>query len=179
MPLIDLFPIDLLLPGMNEPCVPHTDRLEVNASFGAWSEKNKRKWPTILIDVARSTESLSTLLARRDWYLGKDAQVNVWIGAKYFKSEGTWWMGTARRSARSCLGEEEAPKWIGRLQGVDDSEEFESLAAPRKEVWTVPTSLLFHPDTVPVLEPPYPDSFMVEVEKYRERLVNPIEEGPM
>ena len=122
---------------------------------------------------------MSTLLARRDWYLGKDTQVNVWIGAKYFKSEGTWWMGAARRTARGCLGENDAPKWIGRLQGVEDGEEFESVTSPRKEAWIVPTILLFHPDTVPDCEPPYPEGLVVEVDKYRQRLTNPTEEGPM
>jgi hypothetical protein len=164
---------------MKEPCATHTDSLDVNAGFGLWSKQNKRPWPTIFIDVAANTEDISALLARRDWYLRKKTQVNIWIGAKYFKSEGTWWMGVARRSARGCLGEEDPPKWIGRLQGVEDGEEFESLTTPRKEVWIVPTSLLFHPDAVPVLEPSYPESFFVEVEKYRQRLTNPTEEGPM
>ena len=113
-------------------------------------------------------------------YLGKATKVNVWIGAKHFKSEGTSWIGVALRSARGCLGEDDASKWIGRLQGVEEGKEFESVTTPRKEVWNhVPTSLLFHPDAVPVLDPAYPESFVGGVEKYRKCLTNPTEKGRM
>lgn len=166
---------------IKEPCVVHTPRLTINASFGPWTKSNPRPWPTIMIDMARGNEDMNCLFARRDFYLSAVTQVNVWIGLHYFKDTGVWWMGIARRSV-DMLDECTTPRvwfWMYRLPGIESGEEYLDINIPRSEIWNIPTELLTFPDPVTSLPYPLPHGFTVEVEKYRECLLNPTEEGPM
>jgi hypothetical protein len=71
------------------------------AAFGPFKEDTEEQatWPTFICDMAIESKPLEAILARRDWYLSEKTGVNVWLGIKYFKDEGTWWMGLCARGA--------------------------------------------------------------------------------
>ena len=175
------FPKHLLPSTIKEPCAP-TRSLDINASFGPWSREKKQIWPTIILDVAFQSEDMATLLARRDYYLSHNTGVNVWIGVQYCKENGTWWMSVAHRDFTAVRQPEQQVQdnwppsiWLYQL----GNGQYEPLTTPRNEVWDIPMEMLFYPDPVQVLEPPLPGYFRLEVERFRERIVNPTEEGPM
>jgi hypothetical protein len=91
--------------------------VDIQASLGPVREDTHEHpiWHPISWNMAIESEPLEKLLARRDWYL---SGVNVWLGFKYWREEGKWWMGLWAR--RSLLGEVSNPNdlhcsnsWIG------------------------------------------------------------------
>lgn len=175
------FPKHLLPPTIKEPCAP-TSALDVNATFGPWSKDKKQIWPTVVLDVAFQSEDMATLLARRDFYLSHSTGVNVWIGVQHCRENGTWWMSVARRDFSAVRQPEQQTQdnwppsiWLYQLANG----QHEPLTTPRNEVWDIPMDMIFYPDPVQIVDPPLPGYFRLEVECFRERIVNPIEEGPM
>lgn len=180
---------------MKEPCAPNR-ALDCSAAFGPWTESNPRVWPTVVFDASfPQSEEMETLIARRDWYLSHNTGVNIWIGAKHFREAGKWWIGVAYRDfnppspPEGPLPETWPPCiWMYQLPGLDTGE-YESLATPRKEVWEVPTEMVFHPEPIPVYDPqnpllaalknPLPPTFKIDLEILRDTILNPKEEGPM
>ena len=45
------------------------------------------------------------------------------------------------------------------------------VSIPRTEVWRISTSLLFHPQPIPVTNPPLPLDFIVTAEEYRQQII--------
>ena len=136
-----------------------------------------------MIDMGPEKEEIKDLFTRRDWYLSNNTNVNVWIGVKLFRNTGTWWMGLARRDFTPLANQSHVlektwppPIWMFQLP-AEETGGYVFLSAPRDEEWHIPTELLFHPDTVPELKTPFPDSFVVHVEEYRDILENPKEQG--
>jgi hypothetical protein len=136
-----------------------------------------------MIDMGPEKEEIEDLFARRDWYLSNNTGVNVWIGVKLFRNTGTWWMGVARRdftplASPSNISEKTWPPsiWISQLPN-EETGGYVPLCASRDEKWHIPTELIFYPDPVPELKSSFPDSFVVHVEEYRDRLENPKEQG--
>ena len=156
---------------------------DVCACFGPYNEQSKRVWPSIMIDMGPEKEDIRDLFARRDWYLSNNTNVNVWIGVKLFRNTGTWWMGVARRDFTPItdqphvLEKTSLPSiWISQLPN-EETGGYVALSATRDEKWHIPTELIFHPDPIPELESSFPDSFVVQVEEYRNVLENPKEQG--
>jgi hypothetical protein len=42
---------------------------------------------------------------------------------------------------------------------------------PPNTIWQVPTSLLYHPQPIPVLVPPLPPTFDIDLERYRQMII--------
>ena len=153
---------------------------DICACFGPHNEENKRVWPSIMIDMGPEKEEITDLFARRDWYLS-NTNVNVWIGVKLFRNTGTWWMGVARRDFSSVANQSHVLEktwpssiWVSQLPN-EETGGYVPLSASRNEKWHIPTEWIFHPDRVPDLK--FPDSFVVQVEEYRDMLQNPKEQG--
>jgi hypothetical protein len=146
-----------------------------------------------MLDVAfPQKEDIQALLSRRDWYLSHNTGVNIWIGVKHFRESGLWWMGIARRDfdavPPAVMSETWPPSiWMYQLPGVEYGE-FESINTPRKEMWEIPSEMVFHPDPIPQFDPldpipelkdPLPEIVVMELEKFRHKILHPDEEGPM
>ena len=175
------FPKHLLPPTIKEPCAS-TSALDINATFCPWSKDKKQIWPTVVLDVAFQSEDMVTLLARRDYYLSHNTGVNVWIGVQHCKENGTWWMSVAHRDLFAVRQPEQKVQdnwppsiWLYQLANG----QYEPLTTPRNEIWDIPMEMIFYPDPVQLVEPPFPGYFRLEVEHFRERILNPTEEGPM
>jgi hypothetical protein len=126
--------------------------------------------------MAIESEPLEAILTRRDWYLSENTGVNVWLGIKYFREEGTWWMGLCARHPIVDHASDEAHggwDWMAQLPGLESGEAFPSVHDVRNEVWKVSISLLFHPISMEDVRPGLPYEITVEVDKYRDRIVRP------
>lgn len=173
--------------------------LSCPAAYGPWTEFNPRVWPTVVFDASfPQSEEMETLLARRDWYLSHNTGINIWIGAKHFREAGKWWIGVAHRNFNPPTPpvEQQLPEtwppsiWMFQLPGIDTGE-YESLTTPRTEVWEIPTEMVFHPDPIPVYDPqiphlaseslknPLPSTLKLDLERFRDTILNPKEQGPM
>ena len=49
---------------------------------------------------------------------------------------------------------------------------YPKVNVPRGEQWTVPTTLLYHPQPVPILNPPLPANLVINVEDYRQEILD-------
>jgi hypothetical protein len=159
------------------PCNTHLG-VDIQASFGPVKEDTKEHpiWPTIICDMAIESEPLETLLARRDWYLSDKTGVNVWMGFKYWREEGKWWMGLcARRSVTGDAasdGHQPQWTWLAQIPGLESGEEVPSIHDARTELWNIPLSFLFHPISMDDVWADLPKVFTVEVDQYRNRIIN-------
>lgn len=162
------------------PCNTHLG-VDLWASFGPIKEDTNEHpiWPSIICDMAIESEPLETLLARRDWYLSDKTGVNIWLGLKYWRDEGKWWMGLcARRSVMGCVsdvaseGQQPQWSWLAKIPGLESAEEFPSIHDRRTEIWKIPQSFLFHPISIHDVWEDLPKEFTVEVDQYRNRIIN-------
>jgi hypothetical protein len=161
------------------PCNTHLG-VDIFASFGPIKEDTKEHpiWPTIICDMAIESEPLETLLARRDWYLSDKTGVNVWLGFKYWREEGKWWMGLCGRlsvtAGESTASDGDHPQWtwLAQIPGLESGEEFPSIHDTRNEIWNIPLSFLFHPISMDSVWEDLPKDFAVDVDQYRDRIIN-------
>jgi hypothetical protein len=61
---------------------------------------------------------------------------------------------------------------MARIPGLDSGEEFPSIHETRSEIWEIPTSFLFHPISMDNARPDFPSVITVNVDKYRDRIIN-------
>lgn len=124
-----------------------------------------RHWPTVVLEVSRSHESLRDLKERCNVYLGPGSQINVWVGIKCFfngppgqpQTITSWWMGVYCRDPL-VPGQPQPvnpgpPRCLGELP---DTTPHETIHTVRNEVFSIPTWLLFHPTNPPAPPPPPP-----------------------
>jgi hypothetical protein len=125
---------------------------------------------------------MEALLFRRDWYLGHHTQINIWIGVKYFQDSRTWWMGVARRNfePKDTPSEPLPDKWPPAIWieqfPCQQGRSFVSIHDVLNESWKIPVFLLYHPDPVPSLDPPLPNDYVLEPEKYRDIIIESLHE---
>jgi hypothetical protein len=137
-------------------------------------------WPTIVLDVGNS-EPISNLIKNRNKYLGHTTQVNVYVGVSYNRNEyretDSWWMCVAHRDIHAppaTMVPEYPPAIIvGETQKTADNKypNVNLPIPPNISTWSVPTSLLFHPEPVPVMNPPLPPSLDINIELFRQKIV--------
>jgi len=120
-----------------------------------------------------NSENIPHMTEDRDIYLGHTTGVNIYIGVKYHRNEreDSWWMCVAHRNITAAHPGQNAPAnlpaavIVGELQPVGSR--YPKVTIPRGEQWTVPTTLLYHPQPVPILNPPLPVALVINVEDYR------------
>ena len=139
-------------------------------------------WPTIVLEVGNS-ESITKLIEHRNKYLGHTTQVNVYVGVSYNRNGSrqtdSWWMCVAHRDINApqpppgtspeCPG----PIIVGELQ-KNASNRWPNVNVPippNASIWSVPTQFLFHPEPIPVMNPPFPPSFDIDIEAFRHAIV--------
>lgn len=140
-------------------------------------------WPTIVLEVGNS-EPVSELIEHRNKYLGHTTQVNVYVGISYNRSisrqTDSWWMCVAHRdiyapqSPTATGPEYPLPIIIGELQNTVGNRypKVNMPIPPNASTWSVPTHLLFYPEPIPVMNPPFPPSFNIDIETFRQGIVD-------
>jgi len=66
-----------------------------------------------------------------------------------------------------------APLIVGELQKTANTK-WPNVNQPipaNASIWSVPTALLFHPEPIPVMNPPFPPSFDINIETFRQKIV--------
>jgi len=71
---------------------------------------------------------------------------------------------TAADGYPACIIAGELPIINGRYPLVN-------TPLPPNTIWQVPTSLLYHPQPIPVLVPPLPPTFDIDLERYRQMII--------
>jgi len=71
---------------------------------------------------------------------------------------------TAADGYPACIIAAELPIINGRYPLVN-------TPLPPNTIWQVPTSLLYHPQPIPVLVPPLPPTFDIDLERYRQMII--------
>jgi hypothetical protein len=72
---------------------------------------------------------------------------------------------TAADKYPACIIAAELPIINGRYPLVD-------TPLPPNTIWQVPTSLLYRPQPIPVLVPPLPPTFDIDLERYRQMIID-------
>jgi len=139
-------------------------------------------WPTIVLEVGNS-EGVPKLIEHRDKYLGHTTQVNVYVGVSYnrnrYRHTDSWWMCVAHRDIYApqpppgTPPQYPAPIIIGELQKTAGNK-WPIVNQPipaNASIWSVPTSLLFHPEQIPAVIPRFPPSFDIDIEIFRQTIV--------
>jgi hypothetical protein len=138
-----------------------------------------RPWPTVMLGVGNS-ESVRHLAVIRDRVLGHHTQVNVFVGISYNRNKtrnsDSWWACLAIRNINPPNPPANAPAtWpactiIGEIPKTPGGR-YQRLKVPfvgNTVIWSVPTAILFHPEPIPVLQPPLPQSFDLDLEPVRQ-----------
>ena len=130
-------------------------------------------WPTIVLEVGNS-EPATKLIEHRDKYLGHTTQVNVYVGVTHNRNASrqtdSWWMCVAHRDIYAPQLPPGAPPQYPAAIIISESQKTVSNRWPNvnqpiphnTSTWSVPTELLFHPEPIPVMNPPFPPSFDIE-----------------
>ena len=139
-------------------------------------------WPTIVLEVGNS-EPVTKVIEHRDKYLGHTTQVNVYVGVSYNRNEyrqtDSWWICVVHRDIYApqpppgAPPQYPAPIIIGELQ-KNASNRWPNVNVPippNASIWSVPTQFLFHPEPIPVMNPPFPPSFDIDIEAFRHAIV--------
>jgi len=141
-----------------------------------------RGWPTLILEVGNS-ESVRHLAGIRDRVLGHQTQVNVFVGISYNRNQArnsdSWWACIAIRNTNPPNPPPNAPAtWpactvIGEIAKTPGGR-YTRLQIPLvgNTIWRVPTTLLYHPEPIPVLQPPLPQTFDVDIERVRQLIVD-------
>ena len=142
-----------------------------------------RPWPTIVFEFAKSNENVPQLKEYRDRYLRADCGMNAWVGIKYYENSkpasDTWWMSVVVRDVirptpppNSIAAREPAIVVLGKLP-IYPENRYEKLSVMQEgKIWSIPTFILFHPQSIPQLVPPMPQYFDVDVEEWRKFIVS-------
>jgi len=137
-------------------------------------------WPTIVFEAGH-TQTAPQLVKIRDRVLGWKTQVNVFLTAVYDRNANpatdSWWVQLSFRDIYApipppnaddtypaCVVAAELPKFNGRCPRVETQ-------LPPNAVWSVPTTLLYHPQPGPLLQPPLPPTFDIDLERYRQAIL--------
>lgn len=140
-------------------------------------------WPTVVLEVGGS-ESVSMLTEHRNKYLGYTTQVNVFVGVSYNRNStrdrDSWWICLAYRDTHApqppAGTDVEYPRCIiaGELER-NPANRLPLLSQPippHLSTWSIATYLLFHPEPVPVMNPPFPATFEIDVEEFRNGILD-------
>ena len=157
-------------------------RLNPNANLIQLQPILRLPWPTIVLEVSNS-EGVPRLIEHRDKYLGHTTQVNVYVGVSYnrnqYRHTDSWWMCVAHRDINAPQAPPGTPPQypasiiIGELQKTAGNR-WPNVNLPipaNASLWSVPAALLFHPEPVPLLNPPFPPSFDIDIEIFRQTIV--------
>ena len=140
-------------------------------------------WPTLVLEVGNS-EGIPKLVQNRNKYLGHETQINIFVGISYNRNlsrdDDSWWMCVAYRDVNApqpppgTPSEYPQPIVVGEFQKVNGTR-WPNVKVPIAQdarVWSVPSYLLFHPQPQPATVPPLPNTFNIDVEMLRERILN-------
>jgi hypothetical protein len=139
-------------------------------------------WPTIVLEVGNS-ESVPKLIEHRNKYLGYTTQVNVYVGVSYNRNTSretdSWWVCVAHRDINApqpppgTPPEYPEPIIVGELQKNASSRwpNINIPIPPSTSIWSVHTQFLFHPEPIPVMNPPFPMSFDINIDELRRAIV--------
>ena len=139
-------------------------------------------WPTIVLEVGNSVP-VSKLIENRNKFLGHTTQVNVFVGVSYNRNASrqtdSWWMCVAHRDIHApqpppaMVPEYPPPIIVGELHKTTGNRypNVNLPIPPNISTWSVPTHLLFHPEPVPVMNPPLPPSLDSNIELFRQTIV--------
>lgn len=134
-----------------------------------------------MVCEAGVSQPTQNLLDIRDNVLGWKSQVNVFLLAVYnenmYSTSDSWWMQLAFRNIQAlapaanaadnyppCIIAAELPVINGRYPLVD-------TPLPPNTIWQIPTTLVYHPQPVPVLVPPMPATVDINLEHYRQMII--------
>jgi hypothetical protein len=106
--------------------------------------------------------------------------VNVYVGVSYnrnaYRNTDSWWICVAYRDIDApqppagTPPEYPVPIIVGELQ-KSASSKYPLVDVPiinaNNSTWSVPTDLLFHPQPIPITNPPLPPSFDINIELFR------------
>jgi hypothetical protein len=117
----------------------------------------------------------------RDNVLGRTTQVNIFFAVVYIKGPtpalDTWWACLAARDINAPPAPDDAPVTYPRCVVIDELPKVGN-EYPRVEdelapdlTWRVRTALLYHPEPVPVLDPPLLLTFNIDLERYRQTIL--------
>jgi hypothetical protein len=140
-------------------------------------------WPTIVLEVGNS-EPVPSLARNRNKYLGHSTQVNIYVGVSYNRNANrqtdSWWICIGHRDIYAPQPPPATPPdypfpiIIGELEKTP-ANRYPNVnhAIPQNNaIWSIPTSLLYHPEPVPMKNPPLPNSFDINIELFRRAIVN-------
>ena len=182
---ITLMTLDTNFPGKGNSAFVPNPRPDPNNALGNLVQLQPNlniPWPTIVLEVGNS-ESVSELIENRNKYLGHTTQVNVYVGVSYNRTVSremdSWCMCVAYRDINApqpppgTPPEYPVPIIVGELQKTAGNRyPVVNLPIPQNaSIWSVPTHLLFQPEAVPVMDPPFPPSFDVDIETFRQGIV--------
>jgi len=127
-----------------------------------------RPWPTIILEVGNS-KGVPDLADICDRPLGWKTQIKVFVGIAYnriqTRATDSWWACVAVRDINANPPAANSPNTYPSCQVLHETAKanirYPNVEAPLVGItpWSVPTALLYHPDPVPVLNPPLPASF--------------------
>ena len=135
-----------------------------------------RPWPTIILEVGNS-QGVVELVDIRNRMLGWKTQINVFVGIAYNRNQtratDSWWACVAVRDINANPPAANSPNTYPPCQVLHETAKVNNRY-PKVEtplvgntLWSVPTPLLYHPEPVPVLNPPLPASFDFDVDRIR------------
>ena len=144
-----------------------------------------RPWPTIRLEV-RNSQGVQELIDIRDRALGWRTQINVFVGVAYnrnqTRADDGWWACVAVQDTNANPPAANSPNTYPPCRVLHETAKV-NIRYPKVEtpfvgntIWSLPTALLYHPEPVPVLNPPLPASFDFDVDRIRraiERNRNP------
>jgi hypothetical protein len=135
-----------------------------------------RPWPTLIVEIGCS-QGIPDLIDIRDRALGWRTQINIFVGFVYnrnrYRNTDSWWACVAIRDTNANPPAPDAPHTYPPCQIIHETVKIDNCY-PKVEdplvgntVWSVPTALLYHPEPIPVLNPPLPVSFDFDVDRIR------------
>jgi hypothetical protein len=157
------------LPRPNPNNLPTAALVQLQPVFGL-------AWPTIVLEASQS-QPATRLVVIRDFVLGWRTQVNIYFTVSFNRNTTpateSWWAQLAIRDVHApapppnaddkypgCVVLHELPVVNGRYPRLENP-------LPPNTIWSVPTTLLYHPEPVPQLVPPLPPSYDINLEEYR------------
>ena len=95
------------------------------------------------------------------------------------RDNDSWWMCVAHRDVTApqpppgTPAEYPPPIIVGELEKVQGNRwpNVNVPIAQNESIWSVPTNLLFHPQTQPITNPPLPNTFDINIESFREEIM--------
>jgi hypothetical protein len=129
-----------------------------------------------------NSETVRHLAGIRDNILGHLTQVNVFVAVSYnrnaARNSDSWWACVAVRDTNPPNPPPNPPPtWppcdiIGEVARTPGGR-YQRVEVPLQgnTIWSIPTHLLFHPEPIPVVQPPLPATFEVDVERLRKLIV--------